>query len=100
MANKCVAPKCEDNYNELKKGNKKDKKYCRSSPRKRDEYYFPTELLLRKKCSAKKEMVIHEEFSSVCDKHFLLWAYGVVDSMFDFHSRDRGSNPGRGGKIS
>ena len=29
-----------------------------------------------------------------------LWAYGVVVSMFDFHSSDRGSNPGRGGKIS
>ena len=29
-----------------------------------------------------------------------LWAYGVVISMFDFHRSDRGSNPGRGGKIS
>ena len=28
------------------------------------------------------------------------WAYGVVVSMFDFHHSDRGSNPGRGGKIS
>ena len=28
------------------------------------------------------------------------WAYGVVVSMFDFHRIDRGSNPGRGGKIS
>ena len=28
------------------------------------------------------------------------WAYDVVVSMFDFHRRDRGSNPGRGGKIS
>ena len=27
-----------------------------------------------------------------------LWAYGVVDSMFDFHRSDRGSNPGRGGE--
>ena len=27
-------------------------------------------------------------------------AYGVVVSMFDFHCSDRGSNPGRGGKIS
>ena len=27
------------------------------------------------------------------------WAYGVVVSMFDFHRSDRGSNPGRGGKI-
>ena len=26
--------------------------------------------------------------------------YGVVVSMFDFHRSDRGSNPGRGGKIS
>ena len=30
----------------------------------------------------------------------ILWAYGVVVSMFDFHRSDRGSNPGRGGKIS
>ena len=30
----------------------------------------------------------------------VLWAYGVVVSMFDFHRSDRGSNPGRGGKIS
>ena len=29
-----------------------------------------------------------------------LWAYGVVVSMFDFHSSDRGSNHDRGGKIS
>ena len=29
-----------------------------------------------------------------------LWAYGVVVSMFNFHHIDRGSNPGRGGKIS
>ena len=27
-------------------------------------------------------------------------AYGVVVSMFHFHRSDRGSNPGRGGKIS
>ena len=27
-------------------------------------------------------------------------AYGVVVSMFDFHHRDQGSNPARGGKIS
>ena len=27
-------------------------------------------------------------------------AYGVVVSMFDFQRSDRGSNPGRGGKIS
>ena len=26
--------------------------------------------------------------------------YGVVVCMFDFHRSDRGSNPGRGGKIS
>ena len=30
----------------------------------------------------------------------LQWAYGVVVSMFDFHRSDRGSNPGRGSKIS
>ena len=29
-----------------------------------------------------------------------LMAYGVVVSMFDFHHSDRGSNPGRGCKIS
>ena len=34
-----------------------------------------------------------------CDEH-ILWAYGVVVSMFDFHRSDRGSNPGGGGKIS
>ena len=28
-----------------------------------------------------------------------VWDYGVVVSMFDFHRSDRGSNPGRGGKI-
>ena len=28
------------------------------------------------------------------------YAYGVVVSMFDFHCSDRGSNPGRGSKIS
>ena len=28
------------------------------------------------------------------------WVYGVVVSMFDFHCSDRGSNPGRGSKIS
>ena len=31
---------------------------------------------------------------------FTLWTYGVVVSMFNFHRSDRGSNPGRGGKIS
>ena len=30
----------------------------------------------------------------------LLWAYGVVVSMFDFHRSDQGANPGRGGKTS
>ena len=30
----------------------------------------------------------------------LQWAYGVVVNMFDFRRSDRGSNPGRGGKIS
>ena len=28
-----------------------------------------------------------------------VWPYGVVVSMFDFHSSDEGSNPGCGGKI-
>ena len=31
---------------------------------------------------------------------YTVWAYGVVVSMFDFHRSDRGSNPGRGGRIS
>ena len=30
----------------------------------------------------------------------VIWAYGVVVSMFDFHRSDRVSNPSRGGKIS
>ena len=30
----------------------------------------------------------------------ILWAYGVVVSMFHFHRSDWGSNPGRDGKIS
>ena len=30
----------------------------------------------------------------------LAWMYGVVVSMFDFHHSDRGSNPGRGSKLS
>ena len=34
------------------------------------------------------------------DVYIRPWAYGVVVSMFDFHRSDRGSNPGRGGKIS
>ena len=29
-----------------------------------------------------------------------IWVYGVVVRMFVFHRSDRGSNPGRGGKIS
>ena len=32
--------------------------------------------------------------------YIYVWAYGVVVSMFDFHHSDRGSNPGRGSKIS
>ena len=32
--------------------------------------------------------------------HFILWACGVVVSMFVFHRSDRGSNPGRGGEFS
>ena len=31
---------------------------------------------------------------------YISLAYVVVVSMFDFHCSDRGSNPGRGGKIS
>ena len=48
MANKCVAPKCESKYNELKK-KKEKKKDCRSNPRKRSVSHFPTEPLLHKK---------------------------------------------------
>ena len=40
--------------------------------------------------------VLQENKTSVA----CLWAYGVVVSMFDFHRSDRGSNPGRAGKIS
>ena len=29
----------------------------------------------------------------------ILWAYGVVVRMFDFHRGDRGSNPGRGDEF-
>ena len=29
----------------------------------------------------------------------LIWAYGVVVSMFDFHCSDRGSNPSHGSKM-
>ena len=38
--------------------------------------------------------------ASIPIKLLKLWAYGVVVNMFDFHRSDRGSNPGRGGKIS
>ena len=31
---------------------------------------------------------------------YILWTYGVVVSMFDFHRRDWGTNPGRGDKLS
>ena len=34
------------------------------------------------------------------ETNYIPWAYGGVVSMFDFHRSDRGSNPGRGGKIS
>ena len=30
----------------------------------------------------------------------IIWACGVVVSMFEFHRSDRGSNPGRGGEFS
>ena len=35
-----------------------------------------------------------------CVEVVITWAYGVGVSMFDFHHSDRGSNLGRGGKIS
>ena len=38
--------------------------------------------------------------SSLVSEHSIGKHYGVVVSMFDFHRSDRGSNPGRGGKIS
>ena len=31
---------------------------------------------------------------------YVVWAYGVVVSMFGFHRSDRGLNPSCGGKIS
>ena len=42
--------------------------------------------------------IIVETWGCKCDLEFP--DYGVVVSMFDFHRSDRGSNPGRGGKIS
>ena len=48
----------------------------------------------------------HQEASSEPSMTFMavifpeVWGYDVVVSMFDFHRSDRGSNPGRGGKIS
>ena len=70
MANKCVAPKCESNYNELKK--KEKKKVCRSNPRKRNVYHFPTEPLLRKKRenAAPRKKWSSTNNSVLCDKHF------------------------------
>ena len=39
--------------------------------------------------------------SSTCTRFLkFAWVYGVVVSMFDIHRSDRGSNPGRGDKIS
>ena len=46
---------------------------------------------------------IHERGLRIASNDYISdfkWAYGVVVSMFDFHRSDRGSNPGRGGKIS
>ena len=34
------------------------------------------------------------------DYELVIWACGVVVSMFDFHRSDRGSNPGRGSEFS
>ena len=39
-------------------------------------------------------------FLGTAEVFLLMMAYGVVVSMFDFHRSDRGSNPGRGGKIA
>ena len=45
-------------------------------------------------------MHMHKCTNAHAHMHMRTWAYGVVVSMFDFHRSDRGSNPGRGGKIS
>ena len=47
-------------------------------------------------CDSVKCMCVFLLNAYMCDS---LWAYGVVVSMFDFHHSDRGSKPGRGGKI-
>ena len=46
-----------------------------------------------------RDMVTEQDLTLILMMALLLWAYGVVVSMFDFHRRDRGSNPGCGGKI-
>ena len=60
-------------------------------------------LIFDEMCSeneSSESMMIPRSFSSNMCSNSLLWAYGVVVNMFDFHRSDRGSNPGRGGKIS
>ena len=47
-----------------------------------------------------RPMVSIEELDMCIASAHGQWAYGVVVSMFDFHCSDRGSNPGRGSKIS
>ena len=72
------------------------------------EKRVPTHLLTRKDGCMLEEYFpedrVHLRFSSGSPLSHLgsscFWAYGVVVSIFDFHCSDRGSNPGRGGKIS
>ena len=42
----------------------------------------------------------YTRFNSILKINTYIWAYSAVVSVFDFHRSDRGSNPGRGGKVS
>ena len=58
---------------------------------------------LLEKCYEQNERVLEigkrkEKDSCIVMAHW--WVYGVVVRISDFHRCDRGSNPGRGGKIS
>ena len=65
MPNKCVAPKCDANYKELKKNN--------SKIRKRKVYSFPNDALLRKKWknAAPRKNWSPTKNSVLCENHFL-----------------------------
>ena len=56
--------------------------------------------MLRMKGESNQKRTPSEADSGCSQSSPVQWAYGVVVSMFDFHCSDRGSNPGRGGKIS